>query len=376
MVMVIECESCQSRYRLDKALFKESKAIRVRCRKCGGFIVVANPESSVAVAEAPPPPPQPPAAPPSLSGTGPEPPVVPVGAPKAEPPPLPEETSRAMDELLRQIDDAPWRPPAPGGPPDLFGPSPGDASGGKAAPRDRAEPYPLPPDGSEALASALEDLFANPPPAEAAAPQRDSFRDADLLNAAGQMPPPKVTSRRPPYTRPLFLVVAVLWLLLLAGAAFLFGPAGSGKWTLGKALSPPGWAPSENAAARTAYRVRDVTWFTDNAFDGGTLFAVTGTVTNVGPAARDGIRIRATLMGKDNQALSEKEVYAGNRLDNTTLRHTKRDVVDAFLTRPPKDGAVNRQIPSGETLSFIVVFFDPPQKIESVLVRPIPAEGK
>ncbi|MCL1925680.1 MAG: zinc-ribbon domain-containing protein [Syntrophorhabdaceae bacterium] len=43
MVIVIECESCHSRYRLAKALFKKSRAISVRCRKCGGSIVVENP---------------------------------------------------------------------------------------------------------------------------------------------------------------------------------------------------------------------------------------------------------------------------------------------------------------------------------------------
>jgi len=93
-----------------------------------------------------------------------------------------------------------------------------------------------------------------------------------------------------------------------------------------------------------------------------------------GQAAENGVRIRATLVGKDNVSLSEREVYAGNRLDNTALRHMKRDVVEEFLTRPPKDGAVNQAIPKGESLPFTVVFFDPPKKIESVLVRPIPAE--
>ena len=44
MVIVIECESCRSRYRLAKVLFKKSKAINVRCRKCGECILVDNPD--------------------------------------------------------------------------------------------------------------------------------------------------------------------------------------------------------------------------------------------------------------------------------------------------------------------------------------------
>ena len=48
-VMVIECQSCQSRFRLATSLFKDSRAIRVRCRKCGGYIVVQNPDLPVII---------------------------------------------------------------------------------------------------------------------------------------------------------------------------------------------------------------------------------------------------------------------------------------------------------------------------------------
>ena len=43
MTMVVECESCRSRFRLKKALLKESNEVRFRCRKCGGSIMVWNP---------------------------------------------------------------------------------------------------------------------------------------------------------------------------------------------------------------------------------------------------------------------------------------------------------------------------------------------
>jgi protein-tyrosine kinase len=43
--MNIQCESCQARYNLDERLFRDSRAVRVKCRKCGGFIVVARPEA-------------------------------------------------------------------------------------------------------------------------------------------------------------------------------------------------------------------------------------------------------------------------------------------------------------------------------------------
>ena len=43
--MNIQCESCQARYNLDERLFRDSRAVRVKCRKCGGSIVVARPEA-------------------------------------------------------------------------------------------------------------------------------------------------------------------------------------------------------------------------------------------------------------------------------------------------------------------------------------------
>jgi len=43
MAMIVECESCRSRFRLSESLLKESKAVRFRCRKCGGSIMVRNP---------------------------------------------------------------------------------------------------------------------------------------------------------------------------------------------------------------------------------------------------------------------------------------------------------------------------------------------
>ena len=44
MVMVVECESCHSRFRVKKSLLDSAFAIRFRCRTCDGFIVVRNPE--------------------------------------------------------------------------------------------------------------------------------------------------------------------------------------------------------------------------------------------------------------------------------------------------------------------------------------------
>ena len=42
-LMDITCGDCGARFRLDPALLKDSSAARIRCRKCGGRIVVRLP---------------------------------------------------------------------------------------------------------------------------------------------------------------------------------------------------------------------------------------------------------------------------------------------------------------------------------------------
>ena len=56
MVMVVECKSCGSRYRLNESLLKESKAVRFRCRKCGGSLIVRNPLAPPVIPDSPVPP--------------------------------------------------------------------------------------------------------------------------------------------------------------------------------------------------------------------------------------------------------------------------------------------------------------------------------
>jgi len=362
--MVIECQSCQSRFRLAKALFKESRAIRVRCRKCGGYIVVENPD----VQESAPMPEKEPAQEPERA---PEPIAeIPPPAPKTEAPPM-DETTRAMVDLLREIDETVDKLPVNS--PEAPAPSP--EKQGYQGPV-RVTPRPEPGDGTEALVSVLEDLFkpgSGAVPSAGPAPQADQARGAEPRKPSVPKEPPKAPPSRPPYASPLFILVVALWLLLLVGAALLFGTDYFDKWVAAWKAPKAGSAVAQKAATHASYEIRDLKWFSDNSFDGGALFAVTGTVTLHGESVSDGIQVRTTIIGRDNTVISEKVVYAGNHLDNTTLRHTKPEVVDSFLSRKVEKGGVNREIPDGDTLPFMAVFFDPPERVYSVVVKAIPA---
>ncbi|MEW6719945.1 MAG: hypothetical protein AB1346_05810 [Thermodesulfobacteriota bacterium] len=373
MIMVIECGSCGSRFRLAKSLFKDSRAIRVRCRKCGGQIVVENPDLP-AFAEPPPepaPPPEPvpvPVPEPAISLAPPPDEPVTEPQPSPEPPPAADPT-RAMAELLREIEGEQDREPA--GPPES--PEPRDLS------RD------LPPEltrrtdssyGTEALASALEDLFRQQPaPAaerEAVPPVPKEPPKAGPAVSAARKEQPVTVRERPPYASPLFVVLAVLWVLLLAGAALFFGTGYFDRFRGSGRAQGTQDASAKGTNAGPVYEVSDVRYFLDNAYEGGTIFAVAGNVTNVARIETGDIRIRALLYGQDNAFRMEKEVLAGNWIENQVLRHMKQDAVEEFLTR--KSGS--REIPKGESVPFMAVFFDPPGKVESIEVRAIAAPGR
>jgi hypothetical protein len=101
---------------------------------------------------------------------------------------------------------------------------------------------------------------------------------------------------------------------------------------------------------------------------------IQGTVANVGKGPSRGIRVQATLLGKDNQALVNNTVFAANLVDNTMLRHANRALIEGSLGLRYGEGDVNRDIPAGKSLPFMVVFFDPPGQIEYFTVKALDVE--
>jgi hypothetical protein len=181
----------------------------------------------------------------------------------------------------------------------------------------------------------------------------------------GWNPPPRL----PLYRRPLFLA-AMISILLLAGGAFYFvdgnfGRTSSGSLTPVRARSTP-----ENAVID----VGNLKGYLTKKNSGGPLYVIKGTVTNVGEALSSGIRIEATLLGRDNQAVVKNGAFAGNVIDDSQISHMSRDRIENILGMRYGDGGVNRDIPGGKTLPFMVVFFDPPEGVESFRVKAIDAD--
>ena len=381
--MDITCGDCGARFRLDRALLKDSNAARVRCRKCGGLIVVRlHEESPVPVLppqETIPPSTVEPAAP-AQEPVSPWPvePSAPAQEPtafksdisgviKSEPAPPPPEENAVLSVNVSIEPE-----PEPAAPLAATGLTP---SVPHTAPAE--EPEPAQPG---TIYSRVEDLFAFPPVEDAAPDTFPPEEHPAEEYPAGENPPKETAATEPERKAPsrrapsmlAVLVISVLWILLLAGGTYYFGTTKSGHDMLGTLFA--GWGSGRTGSvAETRYDIRNVKWSIEKETASGALFVVTGEVANVGKGPSGGIGIRATLLGKDNQALAEKTAFAGNLLDNASLGRMDRPAVEGAMSNRFGEGNVNREIPPGKALPFMVIFTDPPGQIDAVMVKAIDA---
>jgi hypothetical protein len=162
----------------------------------------------------------------------------------------------------------------------------------------------------------------------------------------------------------------VISILLLAGGAFYFVDGNSGRKSSGNVLP----VEARSAPEHAVFDVGNLEGNLSKQASGEPFYIIKGTVTNVGKALSGGIRIEATLLGKDNQEIVKKGTFAGNVIDESLIPHMTRVRIEGFLGMQYGEGDVNRNIPAGKTLPFLVVFFDPPEGVESFRVKAIDAD--
>jgi hypothetical protein len=212
----------------------------------------------------------------------------------------------------------------------------------------------------------MEDMFAGPLP-----PEEYPAGENPAEETAATEPERKAPSRRAPSMLAV-LVISVLWILLLAGGVLYFGTTKSGHDMLGTLFA--GWGSGRTGSvAETRYDIRDVKWSIEKETASGALFVIKGSVANVGNVPSAGIRIQATLLGKDNEALAEKAAFAGSLIDEASLGKMDRPAVEAAMSNRFGEGNVNKEIPAGKALPFMVIFTDPPGQIDAVMVKAIDA---
>ena len=162
----------------------------------------------------------------------------------------------------------------------------------------------------------------------------------------------------------------MICILLLAGGAFYFVDGNPGKTPSGNFIPVQTRSAPENAV----FDVGNLKGYLHKQASGDPLYVVKGTVKNIGKDLSSGIRVEATLLGKGNQAIVKNGTFAGNVIDDSLIPHMTRVRIEGFLGMRFGEGDVNRDIPAGKTLPFMVVFFDPPEGVESFRVDAIDAD--
>jgi len=417
MGMVVQCKSCMTEYRLNEALLKGAKGACIRCPKCRERILVENPQA--------------PQAAPSITQRVTPPVVTPPIMPRVEPPaaplipqripppigsPVPPSTvpplaSRVVPRLtppaVRQIAPAVAHPPiAPPrmsrvAPPvsvetgtpsirdaavrEMTMPVPRDRRVEEADLSDKILPEPVvgvddgivvsstpdtasdPPEFPGRNVLRLEELFIHPSAVEECRVTGGREEAPMKIRPAGpEWNPP---ARRPRYRRPLFLAAAIS-LFLVVGGAFYFVDGNSGRTSPGNVLP----VRPRSALEKAVFDVGNLKGSLNRQASGEPLYVVKGTVTNVGKTLSSGIHIEATLLGRDNQVIVKNGAFAGNVIDESLIPHMTRVRIEGFLGMRHGDGDVNRDIPAGKTLPFMVVFFDPPGGVDSFRVKAIEAD--
>lgn len=230
-------------------------------------------------------------------------------------------------------------------------------------PEDRAKP------GSKLRCSVCKHIFDSPEQevpekplvAEKAASDLSlSFNGAaDSQDAAAR----GVKKRKAP-------IAALLVLVVLCGAgyaAWLYAPTLSAMFR----PAPVRQAPVEDLISLIA--LRDVRQYTVNNDKTGPLSVIEGKAVNGFPAARELIRVEASLYDKDGKVLVSKDQTAGPSVSLFQLQVLGEQELEQALSNKISILSANTNVPPGGEVPFMIVFYNPPDSAAEFGVKIVEA---
>jgi len=396
--MIIQCEKCKTRFRLDDSKVSEA-GVRVRCSRCSHTFVVTRdvPEEDqdfdsilLGLGDAP--------NEPERTAEPPEEPESPAEQALSawadtpateqeenEQPAEAEEPGPADDAELRQEESEAGDPFA-----ELFG------KGGEAPhfekPSDSAEeaedifaeepekeePQPAvdtaasdasPDTGSDddELPSEIEEMAprsGEPDRVDVVQPDlhgsvRWPVADGDE-EAAGEdeLPPLSISSRRKG-ARLLPVLLGILLVLILAAVGYIFmnGNAGGPLGALSARVKQLVGAGEKTPAAA----VRSLEGEFVSNREAGELFVMRGEVVNNSGKPVASLRVKGTVYGANGVSLAERTVFCGNTLSREQLAFQPYSSMERLMGRQFGDTLVNLEVLPGKAVPFLIVFRNLPK---------------
>jgi len=224
------------------------------------------------------------------------------------------------------------------------------------------------PDRLEAIQRELQEIGGGSPepePERAPSPPPTAASSVPPVRKAPPLAPRTASARTGDLRggRPSLVPLAILFFLIAGGGAYL-GFTSGGQKILRRAVPAMEslWLGGDSVEAR--YAVGNLIGYYEPNTRAGTLFVIKGTVTNRGRKKRSGIRVHAQLFGSGGTHVAEKTVFAGNLLPADALRSSSKESIEKQMSNRWGDKLSNLDVASGNSIPFMVVFFDAPAGIE------------
>ena len=230
-------------------------------------------------------------------------------------------------------------------------------------PDDRVQP------GAKLRCSVCKHIFDAPEPEqEAAGPDKKNKLDLslDFEGAADASAPGRAPKKK--WGKKALVLALVLAAIGGAGfAAWRYTP----HFTSFFQSAPAQQAPVEDLISRIA--LRDVRQYTVNNDKTGPVSVIEGKAVNGFPAARELIRIEASLYDKDGKVLVSKQQTAGPSLSQFQLQGLGEQELEQALSNKISILSANTNVPQGGEVPFMIVFYKPPENAAEFGVKIVEA---
>lgn len=130
------------------------------------------------------------------------------------------------------------------------------------------------------------------------------------------------------------------------------------------ASEPPAPEPVNLAPDKQSVNGRFVTNST-----AGTLFVITGKVTNTSNVTLNKIKVKGTLITRDKVKAKTKIIPCGNLISEEQLKNAEMSQINLLLAGETGNNSSNTNIEPGRSIPFMIVFSDLPENLENFTIN-------
>ena len=343
--MIVECEQCHTKFRLDDKLLKETGS-KVRCSVCNHKFIVFGPKAEKGVSE----------------------------EPAVAPPKDAHKEGQVSDldkTLVADVIEGVGKVPSENG---MVADVDQTLVGGELQ-EDEVKPVSfedIPQIDSGIIRAEAPDLdkaMGRATKVEEKIIAKEERKKGGEVKKAEEpvLPGPVIEKRR----RPGLLIRILILILLLVGAvsALVFSKPDLLPESIPFLKRPTKEQALDMGTKRLSFRNLEGS-FVDSS-TAGKLFVVKGSVSNNYPDKRSFIRLRSNILDSKGKITKSKIVYAGNPISNNDLQTLSTEEINKRILNRAGRNNINMNIPPNASIPFIFVFDNLPEDMSEFTVEAI-----